>query len=45
MTSICENKISAEVRFIHAKQFFLRISSFYEKNRHSWRLSNSSKVF
>ena len=44
MPSICEKKISAEVRLIHAKQIPLyNFIVLRKNNRHVWRLNKSSK--
>ena len=48
MTSICEKKISAEVRLIHAEQMSLH--NFVNLRKKQWtqlktKLNNSSKTF
>ena len=44
MTSICEGKISAEVRLIYAEQISIYNSVVLRKNnRHSWRLTRHFK--
>ena len=46
MTSICEKKISAEVRLIHAERIsYINFIALRKNNKHNWRLNKSSKTF